>query len=622
MRKIIYIAIFFLLSLNGFSQNFECVLPEIIVTDVALPIKIISDSAYYFDNAKITVNGAAVDLEIIDYQTVTCKHVFKKNESLVISIDNRIIEQQDVRPIPLWMSIIPSLLAIILAFILKEVFTSLFLGLLSGTLIISFYAGDNFFVAIFHGILRIVDTLIPNSLYDMGHISIIVFSLLIGGLVKIISANGGMSGLVAVLSRKAKTARSGQLITWLLGVLIFFDDYANTLVIGNTMRPITDKLKISREKLSYLVDSTAAPVAALAFITTWIGVELSYIQNGLDVIGLNMSPYQVFFSSLKYSFYPIMTLIFIFILILSKRDFGPMYKAELKAKNQTAESEKEILDADKSKKMQWVFAVLPIVVMIIGVVIGLYSTGKSVVGWNQDLSLMQNISLIIGAADSYKSLLWASLIAVIVAVLMSVSAKLLSLKQCMENLAEGFKTMLPALMILVLAWSMAQLTQYLYTAEFFSDILERANLHYSLMPALSFIFGFIIAFSTGTSWGTMAILYPLVLPGSWMITTAAGASEPEALQIFYNVTASVLAGAVFGDHCSPISDTTILSSLASSCNHIEHVRTQMPYAITVGVVSLLFGTLLSGLGVTMWLLYPACILVLWGVIRLLGKETT
>ncbi|MCK9303329.1 MAG: Na+/H+ antiporter NhaC family protein [Bacteroidales bacterium] len=622
MRKIIYIAIFFLLSLNGFSQNFECVLPEIIVTDVALPIKIISDSAYYFDNAKITVNGAAVDLEIIDYQTVTCKHVFKKNESLVISIDNRIIEQQDVRPIPLWMSIIPSLLAIILAFILKEVFTSLFLGLLSGTLIISFYAGDNFFVAIFHGILRIVDTLIPNSLYDMGHISIIVFSLLIGGLVKIISANGGMSGLVAVLSRKAKTARSGQLITWLLGVLIFFDDYANTLVIGNTMRPITDKLKISREKLSYLVDSTAAPVAALAFITTWIGVELSYIQNGLDVIGLNMSPYQVFFSSLKYSFYPIMTLIFIFILILSKRDFGPMYKAELKAKNQTAESEKEILDADKSKKMQWVFAVLPIVVMIIGVVIGLYSTGKSVVGWNQDLSLMQNISLIIGAADSYKSLLWASLIAVIVAVLMSVSAKLLSLKQCMENLAEGFKTMLPALMILVLAWSMAQLTQYLYTAEFFSDILERANLHYSLMPALSFIFGFIIAFSTGTSWGTMAILYPLVLPGSWMITTAAGAPEPEALQIFYNVTASVLAGAVFGDHCSPISDTTILSSLASSCNHIEHVRTQMPYAITVGVVSLLFGTLLSGLGVTMWLLYPACILVLWGVIRLLGKETT
>ena len=317
-----------------------------------------------------------------------------------------------------------------------------------------------------------------------------------------------------------------------------------------------------------------------------------------------------------------MTLIFIFILILSKRDFGPMYKAELKAKNQTAESEKEILDADKSKKMQWVFAVLPIVVMIIGVVIGLYSTGKSVVGWNQDLSLMQNISLIIGAADSYKSLLWASLIAVIVAVLMSVSAKLLSLKQCMENLAEGFKTMLPALMILVLAWSMAQLTQYLYTAEFFSDILERANLHYSLMPALSFIFGFIIAFSTGTSWGTMAILYPLVLPGSWMITTAAGAPEPEALQIFYNVTASVLAGAVFGDHCSPISDTTILSSLASSCNHIEHVRTQMPYAITVGVVSLLFGTLLSGLGVTMWLLYPACILVLWGVIRLLGKETT
>ncbi|MDD4848454.1 MAG: Na+/H+ antiporter NhaC family protein [Bacteroidales bacterium] len=606
--------------LSAFSQqqSLTMELPAIIVTDIQMPIIIRGDSIG--SQSVVSINGQNVHYQFTDSDSnsIVVHHCFQGNETIAVSINNETITAM-VTPIPLWFSILPPLIAIVLAFLIKEVFVSLFVGILTGTTIISFYADNDFFSAILLGIIRFIDTYVLNSVLEVEHLSIIIFSILIGGMVQIISSNGGMRGLIDLLSKRAKTAQSGQLIVWILGILVFFDDYANTLVIGNTMRPVTDRLKISREKLSYIVDSTAAPVATIAFITTWIGAQLTYIQEGLDVIGLDLSPYSVFVSSLQYAFYPFLTLIFIVLLIIMQRDFGPMLKAERRARvNALVETEKDV--SMKKKGGLWLNAVLPIGIMIFGTIIGLYFTGKQAVGWNDELAFSRNISQIMGAANSYQALLWASLGALLTAVVMSLFTRQLSLKNCMDKMIDGFKLMLPAVVILILAWTMANITKSLYTADFFSILFIHLHIHYAVVPALTFVFAFIIAFSTGTSWGTMAILYPLILPTSWMICQNSGVDTPETMQIFYNVTAAVLSGAVFGDHCSPISDTTILSSLSCSCHHLDHVRTQMPYAMTVGFVSLLFGTLLSALGVSLWIIFPLCILLLTTIVRFVGKR--
>jgi hypothetical protein len=228
---------------------------------------------------------------------------------------------KNVNPIPLWFSVIPPLIAILFALIFKEVFTALFIGILVGTTTMFWYQDTNLFVSIFKGVFAIADTYIIEALTEPGHLAIIIFSMLIGAMVNIITRNGGMKGVVNILSKYANSPRSGQFVTWLLGIAIFFDDYANTLVVGNTMRPVTDKLKISREKLAYIVDSTAAPITAIAFVTTWIGAELSYIQDGINTIGITESAYGIFISSLGYAFYPIFALLFILILIRKQVDF-------------------------------------------------------------------------------------------------------------------------------------------------------------------------------------------------------------------------------------------------------------------------------------------------------------
>ena len=646
---ICFIIILLILFTVPATAQIEVTLPDVIVTNIDLPVKIHCDSIY--DGFNISIDGKQVNYNTINKDIakksvdIEVRHYFNKNGETVFRIGNSVIKK-NITPIPLWMSILPPLIAILLAFIIKEVYISLFLGILSGTTIMSFYAGKNIFAAFFTGILRSLDTYIINSLNDIDHISIIVFSMIIGGIVQIITANGGMKGLVDILSSKAKSARSGQLITWLLGILIFFDDYANSLVIGNTMRPITDRLNISREKLSYIVDATAAPVASIAFITTWIGAQLTYIKDGLIVTGINMSPYQVYFHSLQFAFYPILTIIFIFILIMSGRDYGPMYKTEIKARKGKAilhvettrqtsdpENDREIKTMlnnteedlnnknSQKKRNKWYNAVIPILVLIIGALLGLFYTGKSTVGWHSDMTFSYNISNIIGSSNSFLALLWSSIISLIISLIFSYCNKTLILKESMEKMIDGFKTMLPAIIILIMAWAIANVTKSMYTAEFLSGLLIKMNLNYIFIPVLSFIFAFIIAFSTGTSWGTMAILYPLILPASWLITTSAGIVQSQSFMIFYNVTASVLSGAVFGDHCSPISDTTILSSLASSCNHIDHVRTQMPYALTVGGVSAVIGILLAALGVAWWITFPLCVIILFCIIRLFGKTT-
>lgn len=522
-------------------------------------------------------------------------------------------------PMPPWMSILPPLIAIVMALLLKEVLSALFLGVLSGTILMALFSGHAPVEALGGGLLRVVDTYIVGSLTDLDHVRIIVFTLLIGGMVRIISANGGMRGIVNWLLRRAKGPRSGQLMTFVMDLCIFFDDYSNTLMVGNTMRPVADKLKISREKLAYIVDSTSAPVVAVAFVTTWIGAELSYIQDGLNTIGLEASSYSVFFSSLRYSFYPFLTLGFVLMVILSGRDFGPMLKAERKARMSVA-AEAENAE-NEGKPAHSLDALIPLLVLVFGTIVGLVVTGYDASVWQDGGSdFFSKLSATIGEANSYMALLWASLLSLITAVVVTMLRGSLAFAKVMEEMVEGFKVMFNAVLILTMAWSIALVTKDMKTAEFVSHLLLEWSLSPTLVPALTFLLAALIGFSTGTSWGTMAILYPLILPASWMLCQQQGLSVDATMPLFYNVVASVMAGSVMGDHCSPISDTTIMSSLSAQCNHIQHVSTQMPYALTVGAVALLIGVLPTGLGLPSWVAFLAGYGVLYLIVRLVGKK--
>ena len=521
-------------------------------------------------------------------------------------------------PMPLWMSILPPLVAIVMALLIKEVISSLFVGILTGTFITALYGGASPVSALGGGLLRVVDTYVVGSLFDADHVTIIVFTLIIGGMVRVITANGGMQGVVNWLSRRARGPRSGQLMTFLMDLCVFFDDYSNTLVVGNTMRPIADKLKVSREKLSYIVDSTSAPVVAVAFVTTWIGAELSYIQDGISAIGLETSAYSVFFHSLAYSFYPFLTLGFVLMIILSGRDFGPMLKAERKAR--IAETVATEQNEKEPQSAHIIDALIPLLVLIFGTIVGLIVTGYDASVWDTDAGFFSKLSATIGAANSYMALLWASLLSLLTAILMTMLRGQMKFGKVIEEMVEGFKSMFNAVLILTMAWSIALVTKDMHTAEFVSQLLLQWSLSPVLVPVLTFLLAALIGFSTGTSWGTMAILYPLILPASWLLCQEQGLSVDAAMPLFYNVVASVLAGSVMGDHCSPISDTTIMSSLASRCNHLQHVSTQMPYALTVGTVALLVGVLPTALGLPSWAAFLLGFAVLWLVVRLVGKK--
>lgn len=631
LRISIFILVSFaiLSSANADSKTIQFERPPVVMKNVEATIRVTIPGDVNTTRLKLLINNVPYKLQQ-DAKSPFFQYTFTKKTEVVL-ISGAFTQQMTVDPVPLWLSILPPLIAIIMALLTKEVFSSLFIGLLFGTTIIFKYAGFNYFSALLKGLFAVVDTYLLQALLSPDHVSIIIFCMLIGGMVTLISMNGGMKGIVSILARFANNRRSGQMITFLMGMLIFFDDYANTLVVGNTMRPVTDRLRISREKLAYLVDSTSAPIAAVAFITTWIGAELSYIQEGVEQIGLQTSPYSVFLDSLKYSFYPILTLVFVFTLIWQQRDFGPMFKFERIAsrsprsksglqQKRTPQIMKELEVADHIQA-RWFNALMPVLIVVSGTIIGLVYTGWDQAVWdNTALPLTNKLSHIIGRADTFKALIWSSLAGVLVAILLTVVQRILSLKESIEGLVNGFKTMLHAILILSLAWSIALLTKHLHTAEFITGSLKSIAIHPAFIPAITFVFSAFIAFSTGSSWGTMAIIYPLILPATWKIGLEYGWDQAMIMPVFYNVVSTVLAGSVLGDHCSPISDTTILSSLACSCNHINHVRTQLPYALVVGGIGLITGTIPTALGLPVWMSYLLGIAGVFLTIRLIGKR--
>ena len=505
--------------------------------------------------------------------------------------------------VPSVSSLLPPLIAIAMALITREVILSIFSGVWIGATILAGYQPVK-------GFTSALDSYLVRSLADIDHAAIILFSLGFGGIIGVVGANGGMRGIVEKASQYARTARSSQIATMVMGILIFFDDYANTLFVGNMMRPFTDRLKVSREKLAYLVDSTAAPVASLAIISTWSVFQMSLLESPYDQFGITESPYITFLKSIPYSFYCILTLFLMWLLSWSRRDYGPMLKAERRARFEgkvlapdarpLANTEMALGEITKGRSTHWSNGMIPIVTVIGITLVGLYVTGKSGLEAT-DRPTLRNI---IGASDSYASLMWGSFVAGFGAIVLSVSRGILSLREAIESWITGVRSMVLACIVLVLAWSLGNICGDVKTADYVIEVTQ-SFLSPILLPAITFISAAIISFSTGTSWGTMSILVPVVVP----ISLKMMAGDPQAIvgePLFLSTFAAVLSGAVFGDHCSPISDTTILSSMASGSDHIDHVRTQLPYAITTGIIAILFGYLLVGFGVP------------WGVIILLG----
>jgi len=491
-----------------------------------------------------------------------------------------------------WLSVIPALLAIAIALIFRQVIPALFTGLVFGVWVIGGLDLQSFFTAP----LTTLEVFAVKALADEDHASIILFSLMIGGMVGITSRNGGMQGIVNLILKWAKNVKRASLATIGMGMSIFFDDYANTLVVGNTMRPVTDKMKISREKLAYLVDSTAAPIACLALVTTWVGFQVGLIDDAMKVVGYtDMGGYGVFLQTIPYSFYPIFALLLTIMVASTGKDFGPMHAAEVRARNASITS----LDLDKhpteeilpieDKPHRAINAILPFATLIVVVLGGLYFTGVDPDATDQ------SIRDIVGNSNSYKALLWGTMAGVLMASILSVIQGVLTLEQTVNALLKGMKPMLLAMIILVLAWSLSEVSSQLQTSQYISSMIQDTlSVHW--LPLLTFLLAALTAFATGSSWGAMGILIPLVIPIAWNMMTAQNVMDPSYFYIIYVTIASILAGAVWGDHCSPISDTTILSSMASGCDHIEHVRTQIPYAFYAGGFAMIIGIIPASFG--------------------------
>jgi Na+/H+ antiporter NhaC len=616
---------FFLLILltTGILSGQNVEIPTIVLTNINFEIKI---SDYPDTISAIRVKIFSSDNKIIS------EHNLQKNENYFtgkirltesgkyfVEVNGKRITKQ-LNVIPGILSIIPPLIAIFVALIFRQVLFSLLLGIFAGTFFLYDY---NPLIAF----MRVADVYIINSLIDKSHIQIIVFTLMFGGVIGLISRSGGTTGIANLLIPLARSRKSGLFATWLSGIIIFFDDYANTLVVGNLMRPLTDKLKISREKLAFIVDATSAPVASIFLISSWIGYEVGLIQDGFKVIGSNVNAYNVFLDTIIFRFYPIAMLIFIPVTILMKRDFGPMLRAEqysiingINAKHSGSKSN-DILKSTElfgnEDKAKWFNGVIPILVIVFGTIAGLIFTGM------QSLDSMgikdYGIREIVSYSDSYSALLWASSAACIVAGIMIGIQRIMNLGEIMDAWFLGIRSMFLAVVMLTLAWSIGSITQDMKTADYIISIIsDSISPHW--LPVLVFIVCAATSFSTGTSWGTMAIMMPLVIPLTFHISSGNNLSDADSYLIMIGAISSVLAGSVFGDHCSPISDTTILSSMASGCDHVSHVNTQLPYAVFIAVLCMLLGDIPTAFG------FPPSISILLIVIssaiglRIIGKK--
>ena len=525
------------------------------------------------------------------------------------------------------LTLLPPIVAISLAFITKETILSLFVGVFIGEFMLC--VNDlNIVSSAVNAFLAIGNEVI-SCMADPWNAGIILQCLLIGGVIQLITKMGGAKALADSLAKHANTPRKAQLSTWFLGLCVFFDDYANSLIVGPIMRPVMDKLKVSRQKLAFIVDATAAPVAGIAIISTWIGLEISLIASGFKSIGMDVSGFGIFLQTIPYRFYNILILIFIVMSATTLYEFGPMKKAEQEARARKDSEPIKALEAPGFDEIQPVEgvkltvwnAIIPIGTLVIGALISFYWSGYTTIlsGENQALiTLMKTAPLsfngifeALSASNASVALFQAALLASIVAILMAVLERIMTIEQAISEWVSGMKSIAITGVILLLAWSLGGVIGNVGTADYLAIVLK-GTIPYWILPSFIFVLGALISFATGTAYGTMSILMPLTIPLAWAISPDIG--------FVVTATSGVLTGAIFGDHCSPISDTTILSSMGTSCNHIDHVQTQIYYAIFVAIIAILFGYIPAGFGIAWYICIPVAIIVMYIGLKVIGEK--
>lgn len=488
-------------------------------------------------------------------------------------------------------SLVPSLVAIALALITKEVYSSLFIGVLVGAL---FYSGFSFEGTVTHifggGFIAVLS--------DSYNVGILIFLVVLGAIVCLMNRAGGSAAFGEWASKHIKSRAGAQLATILLGVFIFIDDYFNCLTVGSVMRPVTDKYKVSRAKFAYIIDATAAPVCIIAPISSWAAAVSSYVEDGK---GLEM-----FIKAIPYNFYALLTIVMMVALVMLKKDYGLMKKHEINAMNGDIYTTEDRPYANASaessnSKGKVVDLVIPILSLILCCVIGMIYTGGFFAG--------ENFITAFSNCDASLGLALGSFFGLIITILLYLVRRVLSFKECMDCIPEGFKAMVPAILILTFAWSLKAMTDSLGATVFVDTTVKSfADGLMNFLPAIIFVIGCVIAFATGTSWGTFGILIPIVI-------AVFGDVNPELMIIGVS---ACMAGAVCGDHCSPISDTTIMASAGAQCNHVNHVSTQLPYAMTVAAVS--FVTyIVAGFTQSAWISLPVGVILMIAVLFALTR---
>ncbi len=490
-------------------------------------------------------------------------------------------------------ALIPPVVAIVLALITKEVYSSLFVGILVGGL---FYSGFSFEGTIVH----IFEDGIIGVLSDSYNVGILVFLIILGAIVCLMNKAGGSAAFGRWASDHIKTRTGAQLATVALGVLIFIDDYFNCLTVGSVMRPVTDKHNISRAKLAYLIDATAAPICIIAPISSWAAAVTGFVE-GEDGLSL-------FISAIPYNFYALLTIVMMITIAVLNIDFGSMKIHEDNAKkgdlfttpDRPYGEATELEDTGKGTVKD---LLIPIIALIICCVIGMIYTG----GFFEGADFVTAFS----NSDASVGLAIGSAFALVITILLYVSRRVLGFKECMDCIPEGFKAMVPAIMILTFAWTLKSMTDSLGAAEFVAALIKgSASGIVNLLPAIIFVVGCLLAFATGTSWGTFGILIPIVVD-------AFQATNPTLMTI---AISACMAGAVCGDHCSPISDTTIMASAGAQCNHVNHVSTQLPYAVSVAAISFIT-YIVAGFVQSAWISLPVGVVLTLGYLLFMKKRT-
>ena len=490
-----------------------------------------------------------------------------------------------------WWALVPPLLAILLAFITKEVYSSLFIGVAVGALLYSGFHPWESFVNFF------------EIMKDSMNLNILIFDVLLGMIIVLMAKSGGSAAYGKWAGTKIRSKRSALLATAGLGVLIFVDDYFNCLTVGSVMRPVTDRYKVSRAKLAYIIDATAAPVCIIAPVSSWAAAVNSYVPEDAGISG-----FQLFLSTIPYNLYAILTLVMVFYIAITAFDFGLMKKHEDNAAKgdlftSGAEEFEQVSEDEVNPNGKVIDLVLPVAVLIVSAIGAMIYTGF--------LGGAEDIITAFSGCDAETSLIFATLVTVFFMLLLYLPRKVVTFKGFMDSLADGFKLMVPAVTILIFAWSLKGMGDALGLADFVGHVVGDNASASIFIPAVLFGAAVFLPFSPGTSWGTFAILVP--------IATAMFSGGADMQMMVISVSA-VLAGAVCGDHVSPISDTTVMSSAGAQCNHVNHVTTQLPYAITVAAISF-FIYILAGFVQSAWIALPAGIVVTIAVLLVIRKIT-